>query len=857
MTTQAEEGAASPQSVPTPPPLGRRDLASCALIAGLIAAAFWPLVTFQRALYHFDITELGLPFRHFYGEAIARGAFPLWTDAIYCGYPIFAEGQAGALYPLNLLLFPWLPSWAAFNLSTVGHLLALCLSGYLFFRTLAGPEGAAVGALALGHNAFVTQRLIHTCPLHQMAWAPLLFWIVDHAFRSGRFRWLLAGSAVVAVQVLAGQQQFAMMTALGLAPWVFFRAWRAFADLPRRKRVGRATAALVVIYGLGASLAGVQIIPSLELLYDSTRASGIPAEEIISGSWPPGLAPTLLFPDVFGSRMLGTQWLDRHIPIHEMGGFVGVVTSLLALFGAARSPGRRGTFFVAMALAGLAGALGSYSFFWPILSRLPVLESFRVPARMLFLTVFAVCALAARGVDALGAGCPRDARSRTLRVFWLCVAGAVAMVFAAYGAAFFVETGAGGGGLRSLTRAEAIRDIALRLCLLALATCAILFLPARLSKRSSAISWALVGLVSLDALLWTAGRLPTVSPSYWSHPPPLAMALQRVQGNERFWNGGLRPEIRDLYKEPGWALNQFDYSQALQSVPDNTAVMFGLRSASGQMAVRTRRFNLFWTSKAPWKAAVTVPKYHLADREWSPQIGSLVASVHTDRGTINLYEKRFSSPRAWLVHRVRAAANASAATAALPLVADPLREAVVECSPTEAASLREPANAEPERVFITHATPESVTLSVCAAAPALVVLADTWYPGWRASVDGQPAKVLPADVLFRGVFVGPGEHEVRMVFKPASFRWGVAASLCALAALAAMWVRPPSRWAAQADMPPFHRWRAWRGWLACGFAVVVALSAAINGDLWLRSAFPAYTDPRAQRGSTLGPTPVP
>jgi uncharacterized membrane protein YfhO len=91
-------------------------------------------------------------------------------------------------------------------------------------------------------------------------------------------------------------------------------------------------------------------------------------------------------------------------------------------------------------------------------------------------------------------------------------------------------------------------------------------------------------------------------------------------------------------------------------------------------------------------------------------------------------------------------------------------------------------------VAIRHYAPESVELETTVERPALLVLTDTFYPGWEATVDGRPTPVLRADYLFRAVPVAAGHHTVRFTYRPASVRVGAACTGVALLTLAAVGV---------------------------------------------------------------------
>jgi uncharacterized membrane protein YfhO len=68
--------------------------------------------------------------------------------------------------------------------------------------------------------------------------------------------------------------------------------------------------------------------------------------------------------------------------------------------------------------------------------------------------------------------------------------------------------------------------------------------------------------------------------------------------------------------------------------------------------------------------------------------------------------------------------------------------------------------------------------------PGLLVVNDAWWPGWRATIDGRPAELLPADVLVRAVRWPPGRHTLVMTYAPPEVAWGWAASAAGALVLA-------------------------------------------------------------------------
>jgi uncharacterized membrane protein YfhO len=80
--------------------------------------------------------------------------------------------------------------------------------------------------------------------------------------------------------------------------------------------------------------------------------------------------------------------------------------------------------------------------------------------------------------------------------------------------------------------------------------------------------------------------------------------------------------------------------------------------------------------------------------------------------------------------------------------------------------------------------PQRVVVDVRPSKPGYVVLSDTFYPGWRATIDGRPTRIYRANSLVRAVAVDAGDNQVEFVYDPATPKVGAALSVVTLAGLA-------------------------------------------------------------------------
>jgi hypothetical protein len=175
-----------------------------------------------------------------------------------------------------------------------------------------------------------------------------------------------------------------------------------------------------------------------------------------------------------------------------------------------------------------------------------------------------------------------------------------------------------------------------------------------------------------------------------------------------------------------------------------------------------------------------------------PEVQAFLDDAHLERrpfasAALELWENPFAAPRAFVVYRTR---RAPPPAALLPLLADPEFDPLVESfvdGDGPAAAADAPVRGDAVRIVLDM---ESVVeIEATLARPGLVVLADAYYPGWRATVDGAPAEIVATNHLFRGVVAPAGTHRLRLEYRPASFVAGAIASVAGWLLIAVLALR--------------------------------------------------------------------
>ncbi|HEY9721803.1 MAG TPA: hypothetical protein V6D47_07300 [Oscillatoriaceae cyanobacterium] len=174
------------------------------------------------------------------------------------------------------------------------------------------------------------------------------------------------------------------------------------------------------------------------------------------------------------------------------------------------------------------------------------------------------------------------------------------------------------------------------------------------------------------------------------------------------------------------------------------------------------------------------------------------------QGHLALRENPNALPRAWVSYGADFVPDESAATKRLRATPSRWLTRVLLETPKGNAppTWHDTTSAITPVRFLTRGS-QDVTLEATLTHPGWIVLSDIYYPGWKASVDGQPAQILPADVAFRAVFLTPGTHRVEFRYASRTVALGFGITMLALlVSLGLVFVRPAR--AKQAQEPHFE-----------------------------------------------------
>lgn len=782
----------------------RRTLIILAVAALLPLGYMYQTLLLGRPLGRDDASVMVYPLFHALDAALARGDLYLWDQQQWCGLPALAGGETTGLYPLTLLLFGLLPWITALHLSYWLHLALAVVACFWVARNLGATYGPAlVAAVAYAFSGYQAAHLMHFDHITALAHLPLMLALLQTALVRGRGWWALLALEVAAALLSAHPMLFTMAATVSLLWLLFGHGWRA-------ARGGRRP-----LLPLGAALAaGVLLaMPQLLPMYELAAAQGkVEVSDVTTAtrhlaSYPfemRDLARVLL-PNVLGTvhaNILGggPEW-------HETQPFVGAGPLLLGVAGLIVAFRRRGWgFCLATLVVGAALMPAEGNPIHAALAHLPFWGSFRATGRWVVLPIFALAqfsALALTGLPQAGDRV-RAAVGKLIALLALVIVSATVLLWLTFGVDDAGRPVLPGTGRPVEVQVPAdavfncVTSVEPLLLLGAVVVTAVVVGCLAGGQRAGAVAIGclLLAVAAPQWHLWQVTNV-TVPRSFYLDPPATIAAVRgritilpaAVVAPAWRQGGGTREQRMMAWREwlvPAlgtiWGVHYAEgYKQGL--VTPGTLKLweayfhYGVQAFTGVANVSPQTLALYGTPTERMKRT-----HRLA------AIQQIVTVGETDDpdfevtrvGEVNVYSYREPRSRWWLTRRAMVAARPEAQLHATRLRDFDPDEVVVVDRPV-ALGEDDPAT---EMGTVEPAPGAGLRLTVSCPAPRVLVVADSWYPGWRVRIDGEPAELLRANYAFRGVVVPAGEHTVEFAFRPTN--WPVALPLCALGALLAL-----------------------------------------------------------------------
>lgn len=738
---------------------------------------------------HSDEYIAGYAFREF-GAATLRetGSFPLWNPYLFGGMPFVAAMHGDIFYP-TFLLRMLVPTDVAMTWTFIIHIFLAGLFAYMFLRAAGfGFPGALLGGLAymLGGQLASLVSPGHDGKLYVSALFPLGLFALTRGIRDARaWAWGLL-AIVVGLAVLSPHPQLLQYMLLASGAYALFLALRG-------KRAGGISGSVAIrrlAFALGAVVVGlligaIQYLPVREYVQFSPRAGGIRDYAIATSyAWPIEELLEVYLPQFAG--ILENYWGRNGIHLHSQ--YVGAAVLMLAFaaFGGMRQSARKSEiwFWTGTLVVALLWALGGDTPFYRIpYALVPGTKFFRAPATVFFVGALAISFLVAVGTE-------RFLRREVKPRYLLAWAGFAAIV------AIFAFTGILDGIASAVSQPEVVQLVdansgalklgALRSLFFVLAAAGVLY--ALLQRRiSPAIAtWALVAVVATD--LWSVMRhywifSPPAAITYASDPTidyvkrqpepsrvlPIRMAETGARDPNITGDGLMSHHVRNVLGYHGNELARYD-----------------------RLAGKERGFDQIGNPNF-WQ--LTNARFILTNVDSLPLAGAtrVVGPARTAAGTtVYLYDLPGEQPFAWVAPLIVKAPD----DAVLATVLDPrfrVRSAALfepEAPVQAVANVQSLPEESPIRVSTTSYAPGDISMTLSAPAPAgsALVVAENYYPVWKAEVDGKRAAIGRANYTLIGVALPAGARSVRLRFESPAYEAGKKITLLALVLASALLV---------------------------------------------------------------------
>jgi len=761
----------------------------------VISLFLWKFIILKESFLLGDYSVQHIPWSRFLADSLDTLSLPLWTPYMHSGFPILAEGQIGALYPPNLIMYFFLPYKIAYTYNILLHFVLAGIFMYIYVREVGMSKTAAtITVIAFLFGSAYGGCFYSIMSLKVLVWFPLLLFLTEKLFKKEEMLYGILIGIVVSVQILAGYLQFALYSIIFST--LYFIVHLCFYHL--KDRGFKKSTRIAFFYLIGAfvafGLSAAQLFATVELSQFSSR-QGLGIEFSMLGSYTPLGLIQLLFPRcTFASGGLL---------------YIGILPFFLSLVVVFYKKDRFSWFFIFLTLFSLILAFGEYSPLYAFIIKAIGFYGLRVPAKFLFFTVFSLTILAGYGFDRY---CSTSADERqntryTKIIFYVSVGAVTTLVIANIilflGKGFlinfgrnYVEKNIYGKPFHHHSldvyydKVDSVHQSLVSntyiynpFIISSIVILIISFFVIKYVRRWVSL-WGLqftcIALVIIDLYVFSlfgTGFRGNMAPVKESLKAPGAIEyLQRDTGLHRVY--GLIPnKFQDDYSRflPNYNMYyQISDVGAYSPLVMNDYYKF-MEMGGVDDSIWRLEPSLDSLSKDLNLLSLLNVKYIITYEEINDKRVELAYSDEK----VNVYRNKGSLPRAFFLSDYKVISDGQEALEYLRSEDNPMDVVVLDKEPVmfRNGSDEQYNNASVE---IKDYSPNKVILNITASSNGILVLSDTFYPGWKAFVDLEETEIMKANTVMRAVIIPKGKHIVKFVYDPVPFNYGLRLGLYTL-----------------------------------------------------------------------------
>ena len=724
-----------------------------------------------------DLADGEFPARVEAGNIIRAGELPFWTSNIMTGAPVSID-------PFSLILFTAFPPALALGL-LYGILLILTATGtYMLARQLgASRAGAFLSGFSFAWSGFFVCQMRHLGIIGTVAFFPYALYCLEKAAEYRRnneknerpqqtartLLWLTLFGLCFGMQILAGFPQTVYICSLFYGLLILFRmgtlAWGSPVKAFLRPVITFAMGSGVAIV-LGALMGMMLLLPLWELGTVSDRATGVSFEAATALPYPLSCAITFFCPYYLGDiSNLSFTFLKTAL-FWEVYGYAGMFTVLLAclatgvgLFRLLRiKTGPKQTinareiqtghllFWIIVCLLSFCMVLGPLTPLYRLaFDILPGFSSFRFPSRLLFVTVLAIALLGGLGLT------------------WLQTV--IARVIPSHAA----------------------------------------------TRNRLFIGFLFVGLTIVDLVYHNQRQNPMAESRTWLAAPESAQAIRKQLNPGRVYSPDANNHHRrTVMLAKGWAGDLSPYYLHRNLLQPNSNLLHGFPSLNAYSGISPRwvvdaigdhnRYGLLLELRVKHADQAYYQWLQTLSVQWLlfPKLQDTPFLLYKGQPSpvSHLYQLPDSLQRARFAKQLLLIDTAEAIKKKmLEGTLDP-RTTTLLHSEQDFKTVKETLVSWAKANHVSSLTNALATITVARATKVIIeadskqggflVLADTYYPGWKATINGVGTPIMRVNLMHRGVLVPPGKQTITFRYQPWTVRWGIILSLTGFLALVSL-----------------------------------------------------------------------